>query len=291
MRLVLTLLAASLVGACAAAPVSTSTQDVITHNRLAANRLAANRLAANRLAANRLAANRLNGGQLALNSSSASDLLATSDGREVLTYLISCALPPDMQLVAPDGTVFTGEIGVAPRWIDHALNPQEQRWVSACVFSRISDLDVAIPISLRGPNSALTAAPDEIADWTVQQGAFYGQLFTPSDQPILWAACSGKDAAEAVGLDRICASPDPSNPGYTLCGFVYSGECGTSAGHHHHFDIEARGSACRFFDGHGTYFDDCRVEQGWQAHDDDHGWHGGDEGGPFHEVVTVYVHP
>src|SRR5689334_17527354 len=74
-------------------PSTSSTEQFAkSHNRLAANRLAANRLAANRLAANRLAANSLNG-LVALQDTS--QILESEDGREVYSYLTSCALPAD----------------------------------------------------------------------------------------------------------------------------------------------------------------------------------------------------
>jgi hypothetical protein len=275
--------------------VSSQSQGVVSYNRLAANRLAANRLAANRLAANRLAANHLNGVQ-ALNSAAAADLLATPDGIEVLTYIVSCALPPDEQLVAPDGTVFVGGIGVAPEWLDQPLDEDGQRWLSACLFSRVSDLDVTVPISLRGPNSGLVLSPGENTEFTLQQGAFYGNLFTQQDQPILWEACSGADDDAAVANQRICASPDPANPGFTLCGFNYTGQCqSTNDNHHgwgwgrwnHHDD-----GACERYDSHGTYFEDCELP----ITEDFHGGRGHhdfqvhfDE--QVDEVITVYVSP
>src|SRR5687768_211766 len=114
----------------------------VTHNRLASNRLASNRLASNRLASNRLASNALSSTKLEANMA-ASEILATEDGREVYAYLISCALPAgtSIQAAVPgaadslyctDGTcTFHGSMGLADYWVDHKLNPQGQRWVSA----------------------------------------------------------------------------------------------------------------------------------------------------------------
>src|SRR5258706_12484301 len=94
----LPILALNIIGCVADDPTTGSTeQSVVENNRLAGNRLAGNRLAGNRLAGNRLAGNRLAGNRLGLGSH-AEDLLDTPDGREVLTYIISCA--------APDGAVF-----------------------------------------------------------------------------------------------------------------------------------------------------------------------------------------
>src|SRR6266849_1057241 len=70
--------------------LNSSSQSVVTHNKLGANRLAANRLSANRLSSNQLSSNRFNLAD--------SDLIETDGGREVLTYLVSCAIPEGITL-------------------------------------------------------------------------------------------------------------------------------------------------------------------------------------------------
>src|SRR5688500_7432400 len=81
-----------------------TTGAVETHNRLASNRLASNRLASNRLASNRLASNRLASNRLASNrlasNSLTADILETEAGRDVYSYIISCALPEGMTIEA-----------------------------------------------------------------------------------------------------------------------------------------------------------------------------------------------
>jgi hypothetical protein len=256
-----------------------------TENLIAFNRLASNRLASNRLASNRLASNHLDAGRLALNTDAASELLATSDGQEVLTYLVSCALPSGTDLTAPDGTVYSGEIGVAPEWLNHPLDSSGQRWVSACMFSRVSDKDVAVPISMRGPTKVLTPDASEIAAWTLQQGAFYGELFGPASTSIEWVACQGTDEPAARGADRICAQPDPANPGFTMCGFIDAGPCGGVRAHNVQFDTRG---ACSTFDDHaGGFYRNCRAQRGAESHA------AGVSGATnvFGEVITVYVHP
>src|SRR6516165_1899681 len=94
-----------------------------TTNRLASNRLASNRLASNRLVETRLQAN-----------SETADMLNTADGREVYSYIVSCALPegtmieadvPGAEDTAPPNTiyscnkghcVFSGSVGLAKHW-------------------------------------------------------------------------------------------------------------------------------------------------------------------------------
>ena len=319
--------------ACTEAPPSTSStsQSVTGHNRLAANRLAANRLAANRLAANRLAAN-----QLELNQNDSGDLLATADGRDVLSYVVSCAVPSTESLVAntqqscavdtdcqPDPTLpfagvcssnkctytFPVGIGLAPHWLNHELDDDGKGWISACLFSRVNAHDTSEEISLRGPNNALTVAPDEAALYDVEEGAFYGNLFTPEDQPIDWIACEGEGQAsgEFGGLvDRDCTEPDPANPGFTQCGFIYAGFCGD------YTPAVPNPQACDEFSSNG-YYEDCHAtasllthhghdhEHGDRGHDgdDDHHSDDGDDHGhdgchhqgniTYQQVITTFV--
>jgi hypothetical protein len=220
---------ASALFACADDPASTSstTQDISTKNRLATNRLATNRLATNRLATNRLATNRLATNRLAANMVTAHDLLSTVDGRTVYSYLVGCAVPsgvtieanvpgaadttPDDPFTCVNGTcTFEGALGVAPDWLSHRLTNKGQEWVSACVFARCNAHDTSEAISLRGKSDALAVSDDEAALYTVEEGAFYGNLFTDDNEPIAWYACEGEGQAsgEFGGLVvRDCTEP------------------------------------------------------------------------------------
>src|SRR5438876_30006 len=98
------------------------TENALTANALTANALTANALTANALTANALTANGLR------------DPL----GRELLKYVVSCALPDGAGVtVKVDGTTyqFPGSIGLAPDWgrPDGSCDGSCQRWVSACV--------------------------------------------------------------------------------------------------------------------------------------------------------------
>ncbi|MEO8700645.1 MAG: hypothetical protein ABI867_11405 [Kofleriaceae bacterium] len=269
-------------------------------NRLAANRLAANRLAANRLAANRLAANRLAANRLELNVGDAGELLGTPEGREVLSFIVSCAVKEGETLVADfEGNhyEFFGELGLANKWLTHRLDDKGKGWVSACLFSRVNASNVPIPISLRGTHQQLTVDPEEADAWTLEEGAFYGDYFTPPNQPIDWNACRGR--AQAAGesgglLERDCAEPDPAHPGLTLCGFKYAGDCGDFATHH----------ACKRFNEDGTYYTKCAATPKFGANhhhghdDDDHhdgdgcwGNNHGNGNDTYAQVITVYVIP
>src|SRR5262245_25559539 len=151
MRPVLCLLIAalSLLVACVAEPdESTSNSDIVAVNRIAVNRIAVNRIAVNRIAVNRIAVNRIPVNRLSVNLDTPRDLLVTEEGRELFSLIVSCAIPDTITLVATvDGVdfEFSGEIGLAPQWINHRLDHRGRRWVSACMFARVNAHALAIP--------------------------------------------------------------------------------------------------------------------------------------------------
>ncbi len=289
-------------GACTTADPSTSSasQSVTTKNKLSANKLSANKLSANKLSANKLSANKLSANKLELNPAGSADLIATADGRDVLSYIVSCAIDADQTLVAntdqactadsdclPDPTVpfsgscasnkcvfeFPGGIGLAPHWLDQGLDEDGKGWISACLFSRVNAHDTSEEISLRGPSNALSVSADEAALYDVEEGAFYGNFFTPEDQPIDWIACEGEGQAsgEFGGLvDRDCTEPDPANPGFTQCGFIYAGYCGD------YTPAVPNPQACDEFSSNG-YYVDCHATASLVV-DHGHGHEHGDRG-------------
>jgi hypothetical protein len=271
MRIAVGLLSLSLVGACTDAPsLSEVGSAITTHNKLAGNKLAGNKLE--------------------LNMAGAGDLMETPDGREVLTYIVSCALPEGQTLVGENAGVtyeFFGELGLTPKWTDQPLKKQGRGWISACLFARVNLYDVALPVSLRGPNPALAVTADERATWSVEEGAFYGEFFTPDDQPINWIACRGEGQASGEFgelVSRDCAEPDPADPTRTLCGFHYAGDCGDFAAD----------PACRVYSEHGTYYKNCGGAIAPVADDDDDDDDSCDHGGShrrYRQVITTFVTP
>jgi hypothetical protein len=193
---------------------SSTSQHVETHNRISTNRIATNRIATNRIATNQLAGAALSQTRLSVKLPEAADLLSTADGREVYSYLVSCAVPDGTTLEAdltgvpdtgPDDPytcvsghcVFPGSIGLAPGWLQHQLTNQGQQWVSSCMFARCNAHDTAEAISMHGNSAALAVSADEALLYTVEEGAFYGTMFDDMSQPISWYACEG--AGQASG--------------------------------------------------------------------------------------------
>jgi len=66
-------------------------------------------------------------------------LVATAEGRELLSQVVSCALPASVTVtaVASDGTpyLFTGSLGLAPAWADHPPSAVERGRVTTCVYA------------------------------------------------------------------------------------------------------------------------------------------------------------
>lgn len=279
-------LACSLVACTIEEPeLSTTDQPVGSWNRLAGNRLAGNRLAANRLAGNRLAGNALSTTTLEALDATA-EILETAEGRDVYSYIVSCALDASITIHAdipgpsfPDTSppmtpytcvanhcTFVGNLNLAPKWKDKKLDAKGRAWVSACLFSRVNAHDTAEAISLRGTNAGLTVTLSEMELYTQEEGAFYGNLFVDDPNPNAkpdWNACRGQAKAanpDSGGLAlRDCAQEDPANPGYTYCGFNYAGDCRDFT------PSFPSPYACRTFDSAAGVYGDCYEEPVFNA--------------------------
>src|SRR5207247_9937101 len=91
---------------------------------------------------------------------------------------------------------FHGALGLAPEWLLKRLS-SGKGWISACLLARVNDFNTAEDISLRGGHPALTISQDEADLFTLEEGAFYGNLFTPADKPPVEIACIGEDKKAA----------------------------------------------------------------------------------------------
>jgi hypothetical protein len=154
------------------------------------------------------------------------DLLSTTGGRELLRYLVMCALPSGEALTVQIGTttrIFIGDVGLAPSWISQPLDADQQRWISACLLARSNALGISVLISILGPDPQLASSSQESQDFPVEEGAFYGDIF--SAHPEMFA-CRGSGSADAGGmLYRHCTVAEPAQSGRTLCGFSFVGSC------------------------------------------------------------------
>jgi hypothetical protein len=136
----------------------------------------------------------------------------------------------------------------------------------------------------------LKADAAEREKYPLEEGAFYGNVFVPLDQPIVWIACRGADqaAGEFGGLvDRDCAEPDPAHPGLTVCGFTFAGDCASFTG-------ETGDAVCEQFSENGEngeFYRRCHSEPIDGPRQDADEEHGRGRGDVFREVITTYVTP
>ncbi|MBA3463423.1 MAG: hypothetical protein H0T46_25940 [Deltaproteobacteria bacterium] len=225
MKLITTLAVCGLLGACAGEPTFGSTEShVESSNRLAVNRLAVNRLAVNRLAVNRLAVNRLAVNGMAIASADVEALAAEEGGLELLSYMVSCALPEGASL-AVAGEELRGSLGVAPSWLDAGLDVSGQRWLTACLLARVNYFGIEVRLSMRGANDALTTTAEERAAYPVLEGAFWGNLFGETADKTSCISSYKATAPQVGSLPlRECTVTDAAT-GRTRCDYTPAGTC------------------------------------------------------------------
>ena len=202
------------------------------------------------------------------NNALTNNALTDPAARDVLKYIVSCALPAGQQVsVTAQGTTYTydGQLGLAPEWGEAGGSCGEscQGWVSACLLSRVDFLGVSKQISVRGDNPGLVAPHAERITYTSREATYYGNVFV---SPQLRYACLSPDKTQ---IPRVCG---PSIQG---CVVDVVGSCEDVCGH-----ARSDGS-----------FRDC-----WsQASDDEHHGGGEEESSPgaseYHGSITVFLKP
>ncbi|WP_437589568.1 hypothetical protein [Sorangium sp. So ce1000] len=156
-------------------------QDVIVHNALVRNALVRNALVRNALVRNALVRNGLTSSAL-LGNSNTRDALRDPESRQLLSFIVSCALPEEDSLdIRVDGVSyrFPGELGLAPEWgkKNGSCGESCQEWVSACLLARVNYKGEHVMISLRGKNDALSSTKRERAMYDVSEATYYGNVF------------------------------------------------------------------------------------------------------------------
>lgn len=154
-----------------------------------------------------------------------SGLINTAAGRELLTYIVSCAYQPQQTVtgtmtISPYTTfTFQGAVGLSPLWYKGALSASDRRWVSACVMARANYYGTTVSISLQGNHSALAIDFDQ--DYGIDEGAFFGDILSGGTPQM--GACMGIDQAHDNTQGdlpiRKCAA------GSAWCGYTFVGNC------------------------------------------------------------------
>jgi len=157
-----------------------------------------------------------------------SGLINTASGRELLSYIVSCAYQPT-QTVTGTMTIspytqytFTGQVGLSPLWFKGALSASDRRWVSACVLARSNYYGTTVNISLQGNHAALAIDFDQ--DYGIDEGGFFGDILSGGTSQM--GACMGVDQAHDNTQGdlpiRKCAA------GQAWCGYTFVGDCNTA---------------------------------------------------------------
>lgn len=241
-----------------------------------------NRLSMNRLSMNRLSMNGLSQAALTTNGTTLanSTLIVDEPGRELLTYMAKCALKTGQSLTATYESVtytFPGQIGLAHDWNTKPLTDlKKQKWVSACLLAHVNGYGVGVPISLRGANAALNATEAEKAEYSVQEAAFYGNVFDadPAAEAQFYS-CAGSGLRNQCSVETDSLRPQRSCVDTLSCSLVFSGACKDP--------VAKLGNSCRTAT--ATGYADCYDEQ-----TDVLGKFPG-TAVEYKEIITVYLRP
>ena len=205
-----------------------------------ANKISINTISFADVTANHAAMTELASKKFSLSNPAAASMLNSSGSRQVLDYLIGCALPSGQSFTvnaAGQTFVFNGDVGLAKSWKSNKLSAKEKRWISACMLARINNQGQLMKISLRGPHHALHVTQTETSRFNQEEGVFYGDIFTGT-APIVGWSCRGAAQAAGEGQEgsalsyRDCAEPggtrtggDEVPDGSNQCGWGYAEDC------------------------------------------------------------------
>jgi hypothetical protein len=199
---------------------------VESENGLSMNGLSMNGLSMNGLSMNGLSMNGLSMNGLSMNGlatvgglSTLNGMMTTSGGRDIIKYMVRCALPAGQSFTSRDqnGTSYTfdGAIGIAPEAVlgpTCDLNCQEK--VSACMLAHVNNSGAHIGIWLVGPDAQVGWGSNTA--YPYQEGAFFGNLI---QNPWQGYYCVGKD----MGSGEV-----PGRLGTPLTSNVYTDPFGSS---------------------------------------------------------------
>jgi hypothetical protein len=207
------------------------TMNALTMNALTMNALTMNALTMNALTMNALTMNALSPSNLgAIQApSTAGDL-----SRLLLKYTVSCAFDAtqSFDFTWTDGSnvvhhdTYWGSLGLATSWSTSPLTTSSQEWVSACLISRVNWYGVSVPLSARGGANGLSVTdPAELSTYSMEEGAFWGNLFVVS--PYAYSCDNSYNDSYSRSSLRECAAGHVDSGGNLVdCGMIHRlGSC------------------------------------------------------------------
>jgi hypothetical protein len=158
-----------------------------------------------------------------------SGLELSDAGRDLLKYIVRCALPAETKLTVPRNSVkevLEGSFGVAPEWAHAPLSPSGERWVSACILAFVNALGEHVLVSVRGDHANLktTVTAQERREFSYQEAAFYGDIFSEGPSSQFVCRGSGGPLSSPSRAKRLCSDPS-EQAGISRCGMVITGNC------------------------------------------------------------------
>jgi hypothetical protein len=149
-------------------------------------------------------------------------------GRDLLKYVVRCALPTGKNVAIPRNSgkdVLAGAFGVAPEWANAPLSESGERWVSACLLAFVNALGEHVLVSVRGNhvNLKATVTPEERRQFSYQEAAFYGDIFSEGGSQFVCRGSGGKIVSPSRAK-RLCSDPS-AQPGVSQCGMTITGNC------------------------------------------------------------------
>jgi hypothetical protein len=145
---------------------------------------------------------------------------------QFLNYTVSCALGVNQSLTIPlhPPVVLVGSLGLASSWDQRKMNTADQEAVSACLAARVNYFGVHVEISIRGKSLDPPSA-DEITEYHLQEGAFWGNIF--ADHPQMFACANETNLQNSYLSLRFCSTGFPIPDESTIsCGPIrHVGTC------------------------------------------------------------------
>ena len=228
-------LAATLgLAACTEPVPETETETVssamLSENGMSMNGMSMNGMSMNGMSMNGMSMNGMSMNGMSMNGlntanglSSFNGLMTTVGGRDIVKYMVKCALPLGRTLVKQDQNgatySFSGSLGVAPEFENDLCGPDCQERVSACMLAHVNNAGVHIALWL---DSEGAIGWGQNPSFPYQEGSFFGNLF-----PAPWTGyfCNGKGFDQGAVPGRLGA-PLASN--VYVDPFGANVECSTS---------------------------------------------------------------
>jgi hypothetical protein len=160
------------------------------------------------------------------------ELAQTEQGRQLLKYMVSCALPAGESIVVTvdEKYIFQGALGLVPDWAHQPMTEEEKRRLSSCLAAHTNFFGKPVQISLRSDDPAasesLRTTAEERANFPFFEGGFFGNYFIP--HPVSYV-CLGDTPVERdqhlASLLRVCTIKNEGDTELSRCDFKVVGLC------------------------------------------------------------------